>query len=634
MTASDFDGIHCDFCHQMYDPFFETTYSGTREGNLWSTYWDEAGNTGPGSGTLSQTEALKTYTADRTLAATIKRFSGQAFYDKFNMPVYPTYTENASGQYFVSTAADKRASFADAAAKHKMLYSRYHKSKYMCGTCHDVSNPVLANLGLSGLPDLSGGADLISEQYSAGRYFHVERTFSEFMLSAYGRGGAATNPEFQALTNITAASKCQDCHMKDVRGYGCNKSGVPLRPDGSTEHPRSGLPHHDMTGGNAWVSHILASLDPAGPVYDPVNSALLKQGPAVLTLDLAAGETPVANGAALKAGSDRAKDQLKVAATVKDLNYDPVSGELTFKIQNNTPHKLISGFPEGRRMFANVRCYARGKLRYEVNPYDYEVGTLRGLPGSSASPALQTGQSYVDELVYEVHPRSDLTGEEHTFHFVLATGRSKDNRIPPKGFDIAAAVQRISEPVWHGVADPNYFTADEYAGGYDQVALNVGPGMAHIVITLYYQGTSREYIEFLRNEINGTSATLSSPTPSGEPSAYVIQTDPFFAKLKAWGNVIWQLWYHNHGLDGSGKSVDCIVPFKMTSAEWGSMPPAARSDLDGDSFVNFADFAMFVGYWGADCGVPGACGNANLDGIANIDERDMLIFAEEWLWGY
>ena len=27
-----------------------------------------------------------------------------------------------------------------------MLYSRYHKSRYFCATCHDVSNAVLANL--------------------------------------------------------------------------------------------------------------------------------------------------------------------------------------------------------------------------------------------------------------------------------------------------------------------------------------------------------------------------------------------------------------------------------------------------------------------------------------------------------
>jgi cytochrome c553 len=353
MTGSDFDGIHCDFCHAQWDSFFQTTYDGTRESNDWSGYWDEAGNTGPGSGTASQLAADATYLEDQTLASAIQLFAGGNFFSS-NLPVYSTYQEHASGQFFVSGGGEKRASFADDTARHAALYSRTHKSKYFCGVCHDVSNPVLANLGLSGLADQSGGVDLITEQYSASRYFHVERTFSEFLLSAYGRGtGAATNEDFQlqGAPSITWAAKCQDCHMRDVTGAGCDKNDAPQRPGESTEHPNSGLPLHDLTGGNAWISYILASLDPSGPVYDPVNAQLLGQGPSVLTLDLTAGESPTLNGAALLAGSDRAKQQLQLAATIKNLSYDFNTGTLSFRIQNNTGHKLISGFPEGRRMF-------------------------------------------------------------------------------------------------------------------------------------------------------------------------------------------------------------------------------------------------------------------------------------------
>jgi hypothetical protein len=565
MTASDFDGIHCDFCHRAWDPFFENTYNGTREGSDWSGYWDEAGNTGPGSGTLSQTSADDTYAEDQTLVSGIKLFSGQNFF-VLNQPKYQTtYTENASGQYFVSPNSPKRASFADAGAKHTMFYSRTHKSKYFCGTCHDVSNPALANLGLSGLPDQSGGTDQISEQYSASRYFHVERTFSEFMLSAYGQpGGAATNPEFQSqgAPTVLWAAKCQDCHMRDVRGVACDKTSGIQRPDNSTEHPDSGLPFHDLTGGNLWISRILASLDPNGGVYDAVNAQLLEQGTSALTLDLSAGETPTVNGAALLAGSARAQQQLHLAATLKNLSYS--AGNLSFRIQNNTAHKLISGFPEGRRMFVNIRAYSGGNLIYEVNPYDDTVGTLKGLPGAP----LGANEERRDELVYEVHPSSSLTGESQTFHFVLATGRYKDNRIPPKGFNIEAAAERLSGPVWEGSADPDYFTAAEYAGGYDDVSMSIPSGADRVDVTLYYQGTSREYVDFLRREINGTGATLSSPTPSGEPAAYIIQTDPFFSQLKAWGETLWQLWYHNHGLDGSGTSVEGIVPFEMATATW------------------------------------------------------------------
>ncbi len=561
MTGSDYDGLHCDFCHRMFDPFAKTTYSGAREGNDWAGYWDESNNTGPGSGTLSQTEADTTYEKDKLLQDEVKLFSdGNFFVD--NLPKYATYSESASGQFFVSSGSEKRASFADASAKHKTLYSRYHKSKYFCSTCHDVSNPVLANL-TEPLPDQSGGVDLITEQYSASRYYHVERTFSEFALSAYGQqGGAGTNPEFQAqgAPTIIWAASCQDCHMRDVTGLGCNKSGTPIRPDESNEHPNSGLPLHDLTGGNLWISHILASLDPDGPVYDQRNVEILNQGPAVLTLDLTAGESPIGNGLALEAGANRAKHQLQLAATIKALAYNEATGRLFFRIQNNTGHKLISGFPEGRRMFINIKAYSGEQITHEVNPYDYQVGTLKGLPNSPSSPPLELHEEYSDELVYEVHPKSDLTGEDETFHFVLATGRYKDNRIPPQGFDIGNASQRLCEPVWHGQSDPNYFTAEEYAGGFDEVEHIITPGADRVVVTLYYQGTSREYVEFLRDEINGEANTLPG-------SAYIIQTDPFFDNLRAWGDAIWDLWYHNHGLDGNERLVEGIVPVEMASAD-------------------------------------------------------------------
>ena len=569
MTGSDYDGLSCDFCHQMWDPNFETTYNGSREGSDWSGYWDETSS-------LSSTAAGETYAADQALAADIQLFRpGQFFIN--NLPKYAgTYTESGSGQFFISDLRSKRASFADAGAKHQMLYSRFHKSKYFCATCHDVSNPALANAGLSGLPDLSGGSDLITEQYAASSYFHVERTFSEFMLSDYGQqGGAATNADFQTqgAPTITHAAKCQDCHMRDVVGAAANKSTAVLRSDGSLEHPQSGQPLHDLTGGNAWISYILASLDQNGPVYDATNAALLNQGPAVLTLDLSQGESPLQNGAALKDGSDRALQQLQLAATLKNHNYDPASGSFSVTIQNNSGHKLISGFPEGRRMFLNVKLYKQGQLIFEINPYSSTVGTLKGMPGA----ALSANEQYVDELVYEIHPSSSLTGEEQTFHFVLATGRSKDNRIPPRGFDIAKAPERHSEPVWHNASAPDYFSAAEYAGGYDAVALNLPAGADYVETTLYYQGTSREYIAFLRDEINGTASTLTltgGTNPAGGTETYLVQSDPFFAQLKAWGNVIWDLWFHNHGLDGSGAAVAGIVPVNMTRATWGSPPSA------------------------------------------------------------
>jgi len=117
---TQFDGVHCESCHRMWDPFFETAYSGTRESNDWSGYWDELANTGPFSGTLSQNRADLTYSEDATLAQAINLFSGLSLYQG-NLPRLATFTENASGQYFMSTVDDfgkYRASFADTVSDH------------------------------------------------------------------------------------------------------------------------------------------------------------------------------------------------------------------------------------------------------------------------------------------------------------------------------------------------------------------------------------------------------------------------------------------------------------------------------------------------------------------------------------
>ena len=228
-------------------------------------------------------------------------------------------------------------------------------------------------------------------------------------------------------------------------------------------------------------------------------------------------------------------------------------------------------------MFVNIKAYAGGSLVYEVNPYDVYAGTLQGLTypyqpdmGLPDPEQLGTDQAYVDELVYEMKPSSkDLTGETKTFHFALATGRYKDNRIPPKGFDIGGAAARISVPVVSGVDTPEYFTSSEYAGGYDEVSMIIPVVADFVEVNLYYQTTSREYIEFLRDEIKGTgNLTLFSPTPSGEPEAYVVQSDPFFSQLKAWGDTIWNLWTHNMNVDGA-------APFLMASASVGEPTPCA-----------------------------------------------------------
>jgi hypothetical protein len=586
MTGDDYDGVQCSFCHRMSDPFYKSTYSGAREGSNWSIYWDEQNSPAIPSQYRSQVRAYQTLLADMLISPTIRLFSGSPFYLNDN-PFSTLYTENGAGQYFISPTEERRGSFADVFVNdpqpdHDTLYSRYHKGKFICETCHDVSNPVMANLPQKNAKP-GDKVVLVTEKLPVFAFSHVERTFSEFRLSAYNApGGADGKGNFKPYTGPRTVpapagwwetdqpgnkiTKCQDCHMCSRWSIGSNDPLGPVRPEESLEHPNTWTPCHALTGGNVWIPSILASIAPDAPsnMQDPINLALLT-GTAVdkLTMDVMQGSwttlrpptEPTRIYDALVLTATRNRGVLGNAANITDLKYLPTSGALTFRVQNNSGHKLISGFPEGRRMFVNIKVFKGTTLLQEINPYDITVGTLKGLPDSSSSPRLAANELYADPLVYEVKLGSTITGEQATFHFALATHRYKDNRIPPKGFNIAGAAARLSEPVWQGQSAPNYFTAAEYAGGYDEVALTVPKGATSVSVNLYYQTTSREYIEFLRDEINGTGRkTLPD-------SAYIVQTDSFFTKLRGWGDTIFNLWDNNKNLDG-GK------PYLMTKSVW------------------------------------------------------------------
>jgi hypothetical protein len=75
---------------------------------------------------------------------------------------------------------------------------------------------------------------------------------------------------------------------------------------------------------------------------------------------------------ALNAGKLRAQQQLDLAASLS------VTGN-TLKVVNLTGHKLISGYPEGRRMWLNVKWYDAGNnlLREDGKYGDLQV-TLDG----------------------------------------------------------------------------------------------------------------------------------------------------------------------------------------------------------------------------------------------------------------
>jgi hypothetical protein len=522
LRGSDFEGVHCDSCHTLLDPI-----AGLRQ----------LGDLPPETDRLAVVEAEKTFARDIELLSLLTLFDGDRFIRPGSaLPVYfrngnlPNFIEATAGEFFLDPGRPKRGPRYDSDTKyHRSYYSRFHKTKYSCATCHDVSNPVVGRL-LSGDPALP-------EKQTAATFAHVERTFSEFVLSAYGQPGGAPANEAIALPQGMVVNKCQDCHMRNVSGKAASQPRVPVRDD---------LALHDQTGGNTWISGVLASLDATNPqLFNPRNYAILSGSkyPGA-RIDVAGIQ---GFGSALKDGQARALQQLRMAAQLVAIGEN--STELTLRIVNNTGHKLISGFPEGRRMWLNVRFYgADGDLIDEINPYSPLVVNLENGAEEYVSGGFLV---YTHEhLVFEAGMGSDITGEDHTFHFALGTHLYKDNRLPAKGFDIGSARARLVVPRWKSKDAPDYFTAEEYAGGYHDITVAKPEGTARWESMLFYQTTSREYIRFLRDEIEGTASTLPS-------TAYIAQFDPFFVSLKDWGKAIYELWLHNGGNE----------PVLMTRAE-------------------------------------------------------------------
>jgi hypothetical protein len=360
--------------------------------------------------------------------------------------VEPLPLQYGNGQFVNDPAPLRRGPRADADASHAFVESPFHRSANLCGICHDVSNPVFEKVASGDYAPTP-----FDEQHpdmNSRNMFPVERTYSEWSQSEYAATGVYA-PQFAGNKPDGIVSTCQDCHMRDVEARTCNESGAPVRSD-------HGL--HDLMGGNTFVTDIVGYFFP-----DEVDEAQLQ------------------------AAKARATEMLQKAAT---LEATPEDLGITVRVINETGHKLSSGYPEGRRIWINVAAYDAGdQLVFESGAYDFDTADL-----------------HHDEQVkiYEIHPglSPSLAGAlglppGKSFHFVLNDSIFFDNRIPPRGFTHEAFVEIQSEPVAYTYADGQYWDDTEYT-------LPVEATLA--VVTLYYQSTSKEYIEFLRDENTTNSA--------------------------------------------------------------------------------------------------------------------------------
>jgi hypothetical protein len=174
---------------------------------------------------------------------------------------------------------------------------------------------------------------------------------------------------------------------------------------------------------------------------------------------------------------------------------------------------------------------------------DYTLGQLAALPAS------QPGAISFHE----------------TFHFALNNHVAFDNRIPPYQMSYDEAQKRNSLPV----------PASQYGGApggvyqhWDEFDISgIAPGGAVSAdLTLYYQGTSWEYVQFLNNAVSNTA------TGAGAPNAVT----PFLADegknyLDAWVNT------------------GMVPPYVMATATWGQTQCVPEPEVCGDTVDNDCD---------------------------------------------
>jgi hypothetical protein len=265
--------------------------------------------------------------------------------------------------------------------------------------------------------------------------------------------------------------------------------------------------------------------------------------------------------AALDAGKLRAQQQLNLAASLS------VTGN-TLKVTNLTGHKLISGYPEGRRMWLNVKWYdAANNMVREDGKYDV-VASVNGAPVKSivnlADPNTKIYEAHygmtkewatrllglgypaslplsfdrvtgaVDYTLGQLAAQAPGTYRE-TFHFVLNNTVAKDNRIPPYGFKYDDARVRNALPV--PAAQYGSAGSGSTYNYYDTLALNPPAGAAYAQIRLLYQPTSWEYVQFLYKANTGSNLFLANEGLN-LLNAWLAtgQAEPYVMASTAWGN--------------------------------------------------------------------------------------------------
>jgi hypothetical protein len=447
-------------------------------------------------------------------------------------------SEPGNARYVVDPVDVRRGPLTDVPANWHgvpIIISPFHSEGAFCGTCHDVSNPVYTRQ--------ANGTYTMNTHNAAHPTGHnqdmmvEQRTYSEWLNSQFASTGVQMNGRFGGNHPTGVMQSCQDCHMPKFEGGLCmfwNEKPFFLRPD---------VPDHSFIGANTWVQ---------GAIFDQYGQVGSDISPAALAMV-----------------QQRTLTMLRNAS---DLQLQQLGGDLKARVINFSGHKLPTGYPEGRRMWLNVKFLdANAQQIAERGAYDFIEATL-----STSDTKVYEARFGLDE--HAANATGLPAGE--SFHLVLNNTVLKDNRIPPIGFSNSAFTAVQASPVNYAYADGQYW---------DDTLFAIPANARRAVVTLYYQTTSREYIEFLRD---------NNVTNSAGQNAY----DRWVAR---------------------GKSAP--VDMDMIIIDLG---PPRPGDTNHDGRVDVDDMIGVILAWGQ-CQAPNLCAN-DVNGDGRIDVDDLIMVILNW----
>ena len=540
--ADELDGVNCNFCHRAVNPVpcddpdpnnpegcYEAGHSATGFPPGSGDYNDPYGEPYPDSPIISALQA----------SGDFPEFSGNGSYiiDPQTMrrgPYGPDEIDPA--WYGVHGATNGHFIW--------LVDSPYHRQSAFCGQCHDVSNPLFMKNAKTGEFELTSLED--GEPHPTGNpndMYPEQRTYSEWLISDFAETGVAFEDNrfggYIPEGSDGLMRSCQDCHMPKQVGAACVFEDNPKDPQ------RYDIGQHSFAGANTWV---------VGAVKERFEALGQDSGITGLTTER------------VEAAKARTVQMLKDASDM-ELSVTS-SGALNVRIINQTGHKLPTGYPEGRRMWLNIRFYdADDTLIGESGGYDYATATL----DHTGAKVYEMKAGMSDDVA----AATNLPAGE-SFHLVLNNVRLFDNRIPARGSTYEELRSIGAEGIPYAYPDNQYWDDTEYL---------IPAETKSIVGTLYYQTSTREYMEFLRNNAEHGLGTIAHDLWVSQGKSAPEPMDVQALELPDWipGDI-----NHDGVVDGTDLSI--LLGF------WG--PCTCQADINGDGQVTGLDLSILLGNWG------------------------------------